>query len=142
MPSAKDTKKLWTCPKCKRKFEKKGQSHSCTCYPVAKHLAGKEIGKRLYNALTSKMKKDIGKFRVESLPCCIHFVTTYTFAAVYALRDKIRIHFTLYRKLDSPRIGRFSQISGKRYMYSIDVKDEKEMDKELMGWLKESAKSK
>ena len=134
--------KLWTCPKCKRKFEKTGQTHSCTIYPVAKHLKGKEVGKRLYNALTTKMKKEIGKFRVESLPCCIHFVSTYTFAAVYALRDKIRIHFTLSHKLDSPRIGRFSHVSGKRYMYSIDIKDEKEMDKELMGWIKESAKTK
>ena len=134
--------KLWTCPKCKRKFEKKGQTHSCTIYPVAKHLKGKEVGKMLYNALTTKMKKEIGRFRVESLPCCIHFVSTYTFAAVYALRDKIRIHFTLSHKLDSPRIGRFSHVSGKRYMYSIDIKDEKEMDKELMGWIKESAKTK
>ena len=134
--------KLWTCPKCKRKFEKTNQSHSCTVYPVAKHLKGKEVGKMLYNALTTKMKKEIGRFRVESLPCCIHFVSTYTFAAVYALRDKIRIHFTLSHKLDSPRIGRFSHVSGKRYMYSIDIKDEKEMDKELMGWIKESAKTK
>lgn len=133
---------LWTCPKCKRKFEKKGQSHSCTVYPVSKHLAGKEVGTRLYKALTSKIKKEVGKFRVESLPCCIHFVSTYTFACAYVLRDKIRIHFTLQRKLDSARIGRFSQMSAKRYLYSMDVKDEKELDKELMGWLKESYKAK
>lgn len=133
---------LWTCPKCNRKFEKKGQTHSCTIYPVAKHLKGKKVGKRLYSALTTKMKKEIGRFRVESLPCCIHFVSTYTFAAVYALKDKIRIHFTLYRKLDSPRISRFSKMSAKRYMYSMDIRDEKEMDRELMGWLKESYKTK
>ncbi|NYZ60771.1 hypothetical protein H0O01_03680 [Candidatus Micrarchaeota archaeon] len=137
-----ETKQTWTCPKCKRKFEKKGQTHSCAFYPVAKHLAGKEVGKKLYNALIAKMKKEIGKFRVESLPCCIHFVSTYTFAAVYALRDKIRIHFTLDHKLESPRIIRFSQIAAKRYMYSIDIKDEGELDKELLGWIKEASKTK
>lgn len=142
MPSAKETKKLWTCPKCKRKFEKEGQSHSCTVYPVAKHLKGKEVGTRLYNALSSKIKKEIGKFRIESLPCCIHFVSTHTFAGVYVLKDKIRIHFTLSRKLESPRISNFSQMSAKRYLYSMDIKDEKGMDKELMGWLKESYKAK
>ncbi len=142
MPSAKDAKKLWTCPKCKRKFGKGGQSHSCAFYPVSKHLAGKEIGTKLYNALTSKIKKEVGKYRVESLPCCIHFVSTHTFACAYVLTEKIRIHFTLARKLESARIGRFSRMSAKRYMYSIDIKDEKEMDKELMGWLKESYKAK
>ena len=136
------TKKLWTCPKCKRKFGKEGQSHSCTIYLVSKHLAGKEAGTRLYNALASKIKKEAGKFRVESLPCCIHFVSTHTFAGVYVLKDKIRIHFTLSNKLDSPRISKFSQMSAKRYLYSIDIKDEREMDKELMGWLKESYKTK
>ncbi|MFA5411947.1 MAG: DUF5655 domain-containing protein [Candidatus Micrarchaeia archaeon] len=134
--------KLWTCPKCKRKFEKTNQGHSCAFYPVAKHLKGKEVGKKLYNALIAKMKKEVGKFRVESLPCCIHFVSTYTFAAVYALRDKVRIHFTLDHKIDNPRISRFSHIAAKRYMYSIDIKDEGEMDGELMSWIKEAAKTK
>lgn len=134
--------RLWTCPKCKRKFKKRNQSHSCTVYPVAKHLNGKEKAKKLYNALTTQMKKEVGRFRIESLPCCIHFVSTCTFAAVYALRDKIRIHFTLDHKLESPRISRFSQISAKRYMYSIDIKDEGEPDKELFGWIKQASKTK
>ena len=142
MPSTKEPKRLWACPKCKRKFEKRNQSHSCAFYPVSKHLQGKEKAKKLYNALTTKMKKEVGRFRVESLPCCIHFVSTYTFAAAYALRDKIRIHFTLDHKLESPRISRFSQMSAKRYMYSIDIKDESELDKELFGWIKEAYKTK
>ncbi len=134
--------KLWACPKCKRKFEKRNQGHSCAVYPVARHLKGKEIGKKLYNALISKMKKETEKFRIESLPCCIHLVSNYTFAGVYVLRDKIRIHFTLDHKLESPRISRFSQIAAKRYMYSIDIKDESELDKELFGWIKQASKTK
>lgn len=142
MPSAKETKKLWTCPKCKRRFEKRGQSHSCAYYPVAKHLAGKEIGTKLYKALASKMKKEVGKFKVESLPCCIHFVSTYTFACAYVLRERIRIHFTLSRKMESARISKFSRMSAKRYIYSTDIKDGKEIDRELMGWLREAYKAK
>jgi len=132
--------KLWKCPKCGRKFEKENQMHSCTIYPVEKHFKGKEGMKPLYNKLKEKIKKNIGSFWVESLPCCIHFVTApaYTFAAVYALRDRIRIHFGLDYKLDDSRIDKFSQYSTNRYMYSIDIKNEKEIDAELVSWLKQA----
>src|SRR5512136_1743666 len=97
--------KLWICSTCKRKFEKKNQVHSCTIYPLDRHFKGKETMKPLYEKLKNEIKKDIGPFWVESLPCCIHFVTSpaYTFAAVYALKDRIRIHFGLSHKLRSSR---------------------------------------
>ncbi len=132
-------KKLWTCPKCKRQFEKKGQTHSCTVYPLDKHFKGKEeVARPLFNKLKNKIEKNIGPLKIESLPCCIHFVSSYTFAAVYALRNKIRIHFTLDYKLDSPRIDKFNQMSAKRYLYSIDIEKEEEMNEELISWLKQA----
>jgi hypothetical protein len=135
---------LWVCPKCKRKFEKKNQVHSCTIYPVEKHFEGKgEVARSLYNELEERIKKDIGPFNVESLPCCIHFVGTYTFTAVYALKNKIRIHFPLDYELRSPRINKYSQVSKSararyRYMYSIDIDKKDEIDKELVDWLQQA----
>jgi len=104
-----------------------------------KHFKGKEeIARPLYNKLKAKIKEDIGPFKVESLPCCIHLVSTFTFAAVYALRKEIRIHFTLDHKLESSRIDKFTQMSANRFLYSIDIEDEKEIDEELMSWLKQA----
>ena len=134
--------KSWKCPKCGRKFERKGQQHSCTIYPVAKHLKGKEFASELYNELKARIKKTAGPFSIESLPCCIHFVSNFTFAGVYAMKDRIRLHLMLDRKISSKRIRRFSKISANNYMYEVDVKDKKELDKELMGWLKESYNAK
>jgi len=100
------------------------------------HFKGKEdVARPLYNKLQEKIKK-IGPLTVESLPCCIHLVGTYTFAAVYALKDKIRIHFALDYGLESPRIDKSSQVAKNRYQYSIDVKKEGEIDAELISWLK------
>jgi len=132
--------KLWECPKCKRKFEKKNQMHSCNIYPVEKHFKGKEEMKPLYNKLKERIKKNIGPFWVESLPCCIHFVTApaYTFAAVYALKDRVRIHFGSSRMLGSSRIDRTAQVSANRYMHSVEIKDEKEIDSELLSWLEQA----
>jgi hypothetical protein len=130
---------MWKCPRCSREFAKKGQQHSCTVYPLENHFKGRmDVARPLFDELKLRIEHDIGPFKVESLPCCIHLVSTYTFAAVYALRDRIRIHFTLGYKLNSSRIDKFSQMSTKRYLYSIDIKSNGEMDRELMNWLKQA----
>jgi len=130
---------MWKCPRCGRGFRKRNQQHSCAVYPVDKHFRGKEmIARPLYNRLTELIKKNIGPFRVESLPCCIHLVSNYTFAAVYALQKKIRIHFTTDHRINSRRIDKFSRMSANRYLYSIGIEDEKEMDEELISWLKQA----
>ncbi len=138
--SKKESKKplkLWTCPKCERMFRRKNQIHSCTKYPLEKHFEKKDLAETLYNDLSSKVENQIGSFYVESLPCCIHLVTcAYTFAAVYALRDGIKIHFTLDYEVVNDRIDKSSQMSKHRFLHSIDVKSDKEIDKELIGWIK------
>lgn len=111
-------------------------------YPLNKHFKGKEeVARPLYNKLKAEIEKSIGPLKVESLPCCIHFVTTsdaYTFAAVYALRDKIRLHFGLDHEVKSSRIDKFAKTSANKYMHSIDIKSAREIDKELISWLKQA----
>ena len=107
-------KKIWTCPKCGRRFRRENQIHSCTVYPVEKHFERKDYAKTLYDALRTMINEAVGNFYVESLPCCIHFVTdAYTFAAVYALRKKIRIHIALNKKTNSKYIDKSSQMYAK-----------------------------
>ena len=133
---------LWKCPKCGREFEKRNQQHSCNVYPLDRHFTGKEgIARPLYDRLKEIIEKSIGPVKVESLPCCIHFVvkdTAYTFAAVYALRDRIRIHFGSDKEIRSPRIGKSAKTSASKYMHSIDIKSADEMDKELITWLRQA----
>ena len=132
----------WKCPKCGREFGKRNQQHSCTVYPLEKHFAGKEaVARPLYNMLRETIEKDIGPVKVESLPCCIHFVVNYeayTFAAVYALKDRIRIHFGSDRELKSPRIDKSAKVSAGKYMHSIDIRAGAEIDKELVSWLRQA----
>jgi hypothetical protein len=129
----------WTCPKCKRQFAKKNQMHSCVIYPVKKHLAGKSrLTKNLYQTLKKKIQKEIGPIKVESLPCCIHFVSSYTFMCVYALKSKIRIHFASDRNIKSSRIDKAAPVAKTKWMFSLDVDNKKGLDKELMSWLKQA----
>ena len=130
--------KLWTCPKCGRQFERHGQSHSCRPFPLALHFEGKPAGKSLYDQLKKAIKKNIGDFKIESLECCIHFVSTFTFAAVKILKSKIRVDFSLERKIRSKRINQFVQMSAHRYLFVVDIMNEGEIDTELLQWIQEA----
>jgi hypothetical protein len=133
-----EKKKLWTCPKCKRQFQRHGQLHSCRPYPLSKHFERRPIGKLLYDTLKQAIKNDIGPFKVESLQCCIHFVHTTTFAAVKIFNDKIRVDFCLSYKIKSNRITHFTPMSANRYLYCVDVLNEDEIDKGLLTWIHEA----
>jgi len=133
-----DIKKLWTCPKCGRQFERRGQSHSCRSYPLEKHFERKTKGRLLFNKLKKELRGQLGPFKIESLECCIHFVGTCTFAAVKIFRDRIRVDFSLSRKIENKRIGRFVQLSAHRYLFDVDIGCEEEIDEELMNWIREA----
>ena len=129
----------WKCPKCKREFEKKNQVHSCALYPEEKHFERKESAKPLYQDLKKKLKKHVGSFKVESLPCCIHFVkNAFTFAGTYPLKDKIRVFFMLDHDLKTSRIYKSKKISTSRIEYLINIQDKNEINKELLDWIKEA----
>ena len=132
----------WKCPKCGREFAKKRQVHSCTVYPLERHFRGKEeIARPLYNKLIADIVRQIGPLKVESLPCCIRLVSNHTFAAIYALKTKIRIHFTLNCELKSNRIVKKTKMSANRYLHSIDIEKESAIDKEIISWLKQAYKT-
>jgi hypothetical protein len=136
---------FWKCSKCKRMFDKKNQQHSCTYYPVEKHLTNKDYAKKLYDILKRIIKNKIGKFRIESLPCCIHFVTiatNYTFMCVYALRDGLKMHFTLPDEVQSSRLPRLTKMSNHRYLYELNIKTKEEINSELIAWLKKGYRMK
>ncbi|MFH1598547.1 MAG: DUF5655 domain-containing protein [Patescibacteria group bacterium] len=131
--------KKWQCPKCKREFTNKNQMHSCVIFPVQEHFVGKtDIARPLYDHLLAKIKKKVGPIKIESLPCCIHLVSHYTFMCVYARKDRIRIHFAHDKRIGSKRIDKAAQVSGSKYMSSLDIYSKKEIDKELITWLKDS----
>jgi hypothetical protein len=133
---------LWTCPTCGRKFERKGQAHSCEPFPLSQHFKGKPLGKNLYETLIQSIKKGVATFKIESLHCCIHLVSTFTFAAVKIYKNKIQVEFSLNKKIESKRIKRIVQTSAHRFLYYADVMNAEDIDKELIEWVREAHESK
>jgi hypothetical protein len=132
--------KLWKCPKCKREFKKKNQQHSCVVFPLKNHLKDKELARGLFEYLKKQIEKKIGLVKIESLPCCIHLVSNYTFGAGWALKDRIRIDFRVDHKIKTKKlkIWKMIQMSPNRYLYYFEIYDKKEIGKELLEWIKEA----
>lgn len=130
---------MWKCPKCKREFQKTNQAHSCVFYPIENHFKNKEkIAKPLFDTYVKQIGEKIGPVKIESLPCCIHLVSSYTFSAAWALRDRLRIDFRTDKKIKDSRVSRENKISPHRYIYYFDIKKPSDIDSKLIGWLKEA----
>jgi hypothetical protein len=130
--------KLWACPKCGRKFERKGQSHSCKAFPLEQHFIGKPKSTLLYKKLKEALKKKIGHFEIESLECCIHFVSGYTFASVKILKQHIEVGFSLNYFISSNKIKNCTQLSANRYLYYVKIMHEEDIDEILIKWIVEA----
>lgn len=128
---------MWTCPKCKRIFTKTKQPHSCHLIPLEEHFKNKEKVKIIFDCLVKKIG-DIGQCKIISLPCCIHLFGQYDFLAALPKKDKLEIRFSLDRVLASPRLKHSVPVSSKYYKNCIEIKKIKEIDEELLSWIKEA----
>jgi len=84
------------------------------------------------------LENTMDSFKIESLACCIHFVSTFTFAAVKVFKDKISIDFSLNHKVINKRIKQITPMSKNRFLHCIDVFTETEINAELVGWIREA----
>ncbi|MBN1619070.1 hypothetical protein JW887_07080 [Candidatus Dojkabacteria bacterium] len=102
-----------------------------------KHFENKEeIARPLFNALVKAIEKNIGPIKIESLPCCIHLVSNYTFGGVWAQRNNIKMDFRLDKLIKDKRFIKTISLSKNRFIYYLEIKNQKEIDKKLMSWIK------
>lgn len=138
MKTTTETKELWKCPKCGRQFARKGQSHSCRSYALEQHFKGKETGKLLYESFIKAVETPLGALKIESLECCIHLVSTVTFAAVKIYKNKIQVEFATDHPLESERFTKAEQLSAHRFLYFVDIMKEVDLDTQLIQWVVEA----
>ena len=129
---------MWTCPKCGRIFNRANHPHSCNKIPLASHFTGKEKAKELFDCLVAQINKHVGKYKIFSIPCCIHLFGTYDFLAALPKKDRLEIRIALGRIVDSPRLKVSVPLSKSTYKNCFDIYDKKEIDREFISWLKES----
>lgn len=129
---------MWTCTQCGRIFKSVNQPHSCKKIPLEQHFEHKEKAKELFDYLMAQIESKIGKCKIISIPCCVHLFGKYDFLAALPQKDKLEIRIALDRKINSPRLKVSVPMSLKVFKNCFDIYSKKEIDKEFLGWLKES----
>ncbi len=129
---------MWICKKCGRIFGKTKQPHSCQKIPVEEHFKNKGYAKEIFDCLVKKIRNDIGRCEIISIPCCIHLFGNYDFLAALPKKDKLEIRFVLNRRLSGPRLKMCVPMSAKIFKNCLNLYKVENIDDELTGWLTES----
>jgi hypothetical protein len=109
-------------------------------FNVEKHFGNKSpIVREIYDELIKKMKS-FGKFQEEPHKTSIHLVNQTTFAGVAARKDSLLLTIKMDRPIESSRVTKTEQVSRNRFHLLVRLEAPKEIDAELIKWLKEAYK--
>ena len=102
------------------------------------HLKGKEqIVTDIYEKLIAELHK-FGQIKIEPKKTSIHLGNRFGFAGVYTRRDYLNLEVHLNYQLTSDRVTKVEQASASRFHHTIKLTKPKDIDKELLTWLKEA----
>lgn len=107
-------------------------------YTELDHLIDKEqIVTDIYEKLIAELHK-FGQLKIEPKKTSIHLGNRFGFAGVYTRKDYINLEVHLNHKLKSDRVTKVEQASANRFHHTIKLTEPKDIDKELLTWLKEA----
>lgn len=130
----------WTCPKCKRVFGKKNQSH-LTCEPALsldQYFANaREFEEPIFDAVHNRLKSLDGLI-VDPLGIGILLKNGPMFAELRPKTKWTALGFSLGHKLESGRLSRKVVDYGHKYFHVINVDEPGKIDDEIIEWLTEA----
>ncbi len=107
-------------------------------YSELDHLKDKEkIVTTIYEKLITELQK-FGPLKIEPKKTSIHLGNRFGFAGVYTRKDYINLEVHLSNELTSKRVAKVEQASANRFHHTIKLTQPKDIDKELLTWLKQA----
>lgn len=129
---------LWRCPKCRRRFANRNQSHACGRYTLAHHFRGKRPEIRaLFDHAVAAIRA-IGPVRVLPEKTRIAFQVRMSFAQLTPRRNWIDGHVVLARRLEHPRFRLVQTFSPKNHLHAFRLTQLSDVDAEFRSWLAEA----
>jgi len=105
--------------------------------PVPAVLASSEPAvQKLYRALLL-FCRELGPFSVEEKKTSVHLVRNSAFAGVHPRRKHLVFTVKSDSAIDNDRIFKSEQVSKSRWHHEIKLIDPTDLDKELLGWLRD-----
>jgi hypothetical protein len=129
---------LWQCPRCRRYFANRNQSHFCGRYDLAAHFRGKPSEIRaIFKAVLQAIRR-CGPVKVLPEKTRIAFQVRMSFAQVTPRSRWVDGHVVLARRLEHPRFRRIDTISRRNHVHHFRLSAVSEVDAEVQSWLVEA----
>ena len=129
---------LWQCPKCRRRFANRNQSHACGRHDLEHHFAGKapEI-RTLFNQVVAAIR-EIGPVRILPEKTRIAFQVRMSFAQITPKSHWLDGHIVLARRFEHPRFGQIQTISPRNHVHTFRLTSPGDIDEDFRSWLAEA----
>jgi hypothetical protein len=107
-------------------------------FPLDYHFRGKRLGmKPLFDELILALAKKLD-FEYKIGKAYIGLIHTLVFAAIRIQTEKIIVEFVARKEFKSRRFNKVKHFQKYRWAYFVDIKESKDIDKELISWVKQS----
>jgi len=111
-----------------------------TAFNVEKHFENKSPTVReIYDGLIQKVKS-FGNVQEEPHKTSIHLLNQTAFAGVATRKDYLLLTIKTDHPIESSRVTKTEQVSRNRFHLLIKLESLKEIDSELLRWLKDAYK--
>jgi Domain of unknown function (DUF5655) len=109
------------------------RSRTETVPSILKSPASRTVYARLLEGVAS-----LGPFDIEVKKTCVHLSHGRAFAGVHPRAAGIMLQLVSEKPIRSPRVMKLEQVSANRFHCAFKLEDPREIDTELMGWVKQS----
>lgn len=127
----------WTCPKCKRPFKHRNQSHSCVRVNVGSILKNKNPDVvKCYEKLADSVCKLGADVKITCALKAVFAKAPSTFLAMKPKTDHLAVEFFLADEINEFPVEKTFRVSKNRVAHFVRVQFPAEVDGQLLGWIK------
>ena len=109
-------------------------------FTVASHFDGKQTEvKQIYDHLLNALRQ-LGEVHEAPKQTSIHLDNASGFAGVYTRKSYILLNFRTDYPIEDARITKLEKHSARRFMHTVKLTQESDIDTQLLKWLEDAYK--
>jgi hypothetical protein len=134
-PKKSAARSPWVCPRCRRRFRKTRQWHSCEVKALGEHFRGRDPELRgIFDELVRRLRK-LGPVRVDPVKTSINLTARHHFGAVTVRGTFLRLGFLSARRIENRRIVHIERLGPEKFGHSVVLESVADLDNVVMEWL-------
>lgn len=133
-----DRSPLWRCPKCRRPFANRNQTHFCGRHSLDAHFAGKPPAiKRIYRRFVTALR-EFGPVKILPEKTRIAFQVRMSFAQLTPRRQWIDGHLVLARPTPAACIRKIETFSRRNHVHYFRLASVEDITPELVALMRDA----